>query len=239
MSTPDEALRLIRDLPESEILQRRQEALQLYQRLSRILRPAPYSLVEALDEAKEKIETFLKKPIDEAIARELHWEETDWRIVDIRLDKGNSPPTSKFRKGLGQRSLALQFEDWEIRNHQTSRIQWLLNDTDASADVGDGYISEFLAANSLPNKEWVRHAIKHGIKLALFERMTRMVGISALLFFCYSKFRGIRYHELGHLQQELATNGWVIDTATTCADWFDACQNAYNSTFTVTVACSR
>lgn len=86
----------------------------------------------------DRIATYLEKQPPEAVSGELTWQNEDPRVNDLLVHQGDPRPSNQvaLRSALSQRSLAIEFLQWEIENHRTSRVQELFNRLDSSAPHG-------------------------------------------------------------------------------------------------------
>ncbi len=114
--------------------------------------PSPRSsataqLIEALNEAEGQIKGFLSKSEFEATKDHLGREIGDPRLVDLKM--GNKPSHQViFRRGLCQRSLGLEYEQWELRNHRSSKISELMQHSPISNK--NGLIQAYLKSTDYP-----------------------------------------------------------------------------------------
>ena len=95
-------------------------------------------LLKALKNQLDKIATYLAKQPPDTVSGELTWQNKDPRVNDLLVLQGDPQPSSQvsLRRVLSQRSLAIEFLQWEIENHRTSRVQELFNRLDSSAPHG-------------------------------------------------------------------------------------------------------
>jgi len=111
-NTPDHILQAHRDLIKS-----------ICKKLNGSPRTAASSLLDALESARKTIEDYTRLPVDRAVVCPVDWADVDLRVRDIRLGATRHDTTTKFRKGLGEISLALEYHDWEMREFQCSRLK--------------------------------------------------------------------------------------------------------------------
>lgn len=188
-------------------------------------------LMQALDKAKDSIKEYLSRSEVEATRDVLQRRVEDPRVVDLKLGKKPSPEAT-FRKGLGQRSLALEFEQWELCVHKSSKVTELVKDLSLSQERRHGHIREYLQSNThrFQDRATTGKGIEHGIKLLVFERMFGARVISGILSFIYRRFRAVRYEELALLQGMMRHSQWLAELASSKAAWFDRCQGQYEGT---------
>lgn len=70
------------------------------------------SLSQALDSDSSQIKDFLSRSKFQATADNQKRMVENPRVVDLQLDKVRLSPEAKFRKGLSQRSLAIEYSQW-------------------------------------------------------------------------------------------------------------------------------
>lgn len=157
----------------------------------------------------------------------------DPRIDDLKLVKSNSSPCIKFRTVLGQRSLALEYIHWELQSFGTSKVIELVNNPKHSQHRKSGKVHQYLQANHgrFVNTETVRTGIERGIKLLVLENVADTVMTSAIMSFCATKFRLIKYNEMRSLATNLNNITWIETLTETKTDWFQRCQKHYDGQF--------
>jgi len=196
----------------------------------------PLSSIEkfmrGLSNALERIKTFLSQERREFFTSEAEWMAEDPRIVDIQIAGVTSKPTAnhKFRRGLSQRSLALEFDDWEINTHGISSTKERATNPSVQSIRKLGHITEFLEANPrrFHNLGAARDGIEHGIKLLVCEMLMGGIGVSAILIFRFSSLRALKYEELNDLKDAIEKQGSVKELAGQKADWLRQCQSEYD-----------
>ena len=190
---------------------------------------ATVQLIEALNEAEGQIKGFLSKSEFEATKDHLGRENGDPRLVDLKM--GNKPSHQAiYRKGLCQRSLGLEYEQWELRNHRSSKISELMQHSPISNK--NGLIQTYLKSTDYPFEyhPTISKGLEHGIKLLVFERMFGRKAISAILSFKYHRFRKVRFEDLAGLKAMMNESVWLTKLAEEKSNWLDGCQNMYDGT---------
>ncbi|KAL8668516.1 MAG: hypothetical protein Q9168_006856 [Polycauliona sp. 1 TL-2023] len=197
--------------------------------------PVAPSLIEdfvaGLDKDLERIEKLLSQVSHKAVTCEPTWMNDDPRVVDLQIAGGRqSSPTTKLRRGLSQRSLASEFDDWEKNTYGTSKVKERASNPLVEPSRKLGHIAEFLDNNKdrFHNIPAARAGIEHGIKLLISETLLVGVGFSAILVFQYSRFRKIKFEELDGLKDAIKDSDRIKKLAEQKADWFDHCQRDYN-----------
>lgn len=195
------------------------------------------SLIQALSDREQSISECLSSSscIDDFSSR---WTEEDPRINDIKFCSGNRSLPASFHRGLGQRSLADEYDKWEQKNYNTSRISELCKGLSA-ADDKNGHMSEFVKANPYRFKDEnsATHGIKHGIRLLVFERTYEYSGVSALLIPVYSLFRKVKYANYPSLKRLLEKVPRLNKLAEEKCSWLMNCQERYNGKVHCDKAC--
>ena len=191
-------------------------------------------LMDALHGARrsEKVFKYLSSGRDPLAQNGDDWVQEDPRVVDIRLCNRGCSLDACFRRGLGQRSLAIEFDEWEREVFGTSRVSGHSLDPEA-IDDNSGLINRFLAQNaiSFKNKESASHGIRDGIRLLVFERIYGHVGVSAILILLFTLFRDVKYGSFVALKHLLRKSGAWHDLAKDKSSWLTACQIRYDGKF--------
>ncbi|KAL9103211.1 MAG: hypothetical protein Q9163_001738 [Psora crenata] len=196
--------------------------------------PAPSSsvmgLVNALDEESARIIEFFSQSVVEAIGDAPRQVVDDPRIADLQ-DRGRSTLTAKFRKCLSQRTVAIEYIQWELHVYGSSRVRkvvgYLLNDQ----KPGNGHVKEYLERCYDDEHYPLRMSmITYGIKMLVFEQLVGAKPISAILCFKYNLFRMVKFEELDLLKEIFKSREWVMELLGQKIDWFQACQNQYDDT---------
>ncbi|KKY14411.1 hypothetical protein UCRPC4_g06753 [Phaeomoniella chlamydospora] len=216
------ALDTIENVSDETILSHREEIQKAFRKFRSILTPtSSLSVVMKLEAVKLEIKKYFKLSAEEAISLNIDWHTEDPRLLDIRLGHRQRSPRDSFRKGLGQRSFALQLNEWHLQKFGITKID------DPLQSKTNGRIGEFLKDHEIPCHNWIVHEIKHGLRLLKFERDLGIRGISACLFFVHSAFRSVKHKDFESLVFELEQSDW-IETAGEKTEWLDECQSRYN-----------
>ena len=181
----------------------------------------------------ETIEKSLSQVSQESVRDKPTWMTDDPRVVDLQIagDHRHLSSIAKFRRGLSQRSLAIEFDEWEQTTYRTSRIKERTMNLLVKPSRKLGHIAEFLKINKyrFQNRIAARTGIEHGIKLLVCETLLSGIGFSAILIFQYSRLRSIKFEELDGLKDALKDANKIKKLADQKADWLDHCQREYNS----------
>ena len=185
-------------------------------------------LIQALDADSSQIKDFLLRLQFETPGDKLGPIIEDPRIVDLQAENCRPSLKVRFRKGLSQRSLAIEFTEWEHRIYGWSRVGVLAGNLSISRR--DGHIAEYLQRNThrFKNQMAVRNGIQHGIKMLVCDKIRGKRAISAILCFKYRRLRAVKLEELAPLVTLMSQKGWIEELANQKADWLDECQRKYN-----------
>ena len=170
---------------------------------------APSSIenfVTGLNKDLESIEKLLSQVSHEAVTCEPTWMNDDPRVVDLQIADGRqSSPTIKLRRGLSQRSLTIEFDDWEKNAYETSKVKERASNPSVKPSRKLGHIAKFLDDNKnrFHNLSATRIGIEHEIKLLICETLLIEVGFSTILIFQYSRFRKVKFEELDCLKDAM------------------------------------
>ena len=186
-------------------------------------------LIEALNDAEDQIKGFLSKSKFEAMKDRLGRENGDPCLVDLKMCNKPSHQDT-FRKGLCQRSLGLEYEQWELRTHHSSKISGLIQRSTMLHK--DGLMQAYLKSTDYPFEyhSAIGKGLEHGIKMLAFERMFGRKAISGILSFKYNRFRQVRLEDLAALKARMIESAWLTKLADEKTDWLDGCQNEYDGT---------
>ena len=155
------------------------------------------------------------------------WMSNDPRLTDIQIAGSNKTSLeSRFRRGLGHRSLAEEFKRWENHRYGASRLQ-----KPVKPNKKFGHIKEYVRLNSYrfgDNDNTAYEGIKHGLKLLHCESLLGGIGFSVILVFHYDNLRHVRYPELKDLKEAIQRQDSVVEFVRQKSDWFGRCQSSYN-----------
>ena len=198
------------------------------------------ALIHALDKDQDKIQKYLNKSKVDAIEGKSSWTQEDPRVVDLQIGKKQTSLNLKFRKVLSRRSLAQEYDRWELEKYQTSRISQLVKDLSDSKERADGHIKEYVDANAhrFKNRDLAQQGIQCGIRLLVFERLLGESGSSAILCFSFYRFRSLNFPELDCLGQEVRETPWIWDLVKNKSGWLGSCQTYYDSIVDSRLSCN-
>jgi hypothetical protein len=185
------------------------------------------SLLDALKSSLEAIKEYTEKPVKEAVTCSVDLADVDPRVQDIWLGETKHGMKTKFRKGLGELSLATDMHKWELQEFGNSKLQITCNDPEKYRSI-PGRIDSFIAARHLPDDESIRKGLSHGTKLLLIDHLVGKSNASAmLLIFVFTKFREVNYPDMKTLADSLRKDSSIHNLAQKTAAWFQLCLNIY------------
>lgn len=189
-------------------------------------------LVTGLNEDLDKIEKSMLNLSVDAVNQEPEWMYDDPRLVDLQIagDGRQSSLMIKFRRGLSQRSLAIEFDDWGETTYGKSIVEERASNPSLAPSRRLGHIAKFLDVNRHRFHDILtaRIGIEHGIKLLTCERLLGGTGFSAIFMFRYTRIRKIKYEELAALKDKIEGSVSIKDLAKRKAEWIDHCQGLYD-----------
>lgn len=161
------------------------------------------------------------------------WKSGDPRVTDISIcsSPGNTHETG-LRRGLSQRSLAIEFDQWEKATFDMSRVNEISRNLELSAKR-TGHLDKFIQAKEFKDKEAENASmgIRHGIKWLVFESIYGYEGVSLVLMLVYSRFRDVKYEEFFQLKESLTDwKEFAIGKSSCLGEW----QKCYERTSTYT-----
>ncbi len=197
------------------------------------LRPRPKlssvnALLLELEKAKPHITQYLSQRSSVAVGKNA-WSRQDSRLVDLQMGESQRSSSILFRKLMSRRSLAKEYENWELKTHRTSRISLVATSLSESQKRKAGYLQEYTRLR-FENQKCVKGGIKAGIKLLAFERWVEKSGLSAILAFGFNRFFQLKYEDWIGLKKRLQETKWVWDLAETSSLWLENCQTYYDKT---------
>ena len=83
---------------------------------------------------------------------------------------------------------------------------------DQSLVFADGHITSFVDEHrTSTDKEISKKAVRHGIKMAVFERLCQTSAVSAVLSFACTRFRSVKSTDLSRLKVILNGSPWISE----------------------------
>ena len=156
----------------------------------------------------------------------------DVRVTDINIaGDSSSDELAPLRRMLSQRSLAIEFQEWELKNDYYSSVvkrAEFLDGHDSPGKLAD-YLrveGKKLAPN---NGQTLKKAIVYGSKLLVCESLFGEAGCSVLLMFQYSRFRAIKYKEFRELINTIKKQQNLNEIAYKGTNWLLKWQQVYDS----------
>lgn len=170
-----------------------------------------------------------------------------------RIDDLVNPARSleiNYRKGLRRRSLALEYERWELVTHRTSKVTDLLcylelkqiesnenllqtldqeQQKEKRKPRRNGYICSYVEDQpGFSDKRAVIKGIRNGIKILAFERLFKKPVVSAVISFAFGEFRDLRLEELPELKETLGNPSWISRILAEKESWYQRCFDKYD-----------
>lgn len=133
-----------------------------------------------------------------------------------------------FRRGLSQRSLAIQFNKWELVTYEMSEIRRQASHLSKEPARKLGYVVKFIKKHGFKKRSVIRLGIQHGIKLLICEKLLNKTEISAILIFKYTQFRSIKLPDLSDLENAIKNTIKIKELVSLNANWIDRCQKYYD-----------
>lgn len=180
-----------------------------------------------------------QKPESKAI-RKPYWEGMDVQLLDIQRVSQKSSYNGKFRCFLAERSLTLEFREWELEKYYKSWVDEIVRNP-MVVENKNGYMSEFLRLKGLRDgmlgakKDGIlMKALKNGQRTLVIERQNpKHHAISVILSFQSTHLWRILYHDIGIIQVILATNNYkdIAELAEEKSKSLDRIQSFYPHLF--------
>ena len=191
---------------------------------------APTSIQRLITEVNEDLKGIEKQILQVNYVKDepVGGKDIDSRIVDLQRGRANSS-IAKFRRGLSQRSLAIQFNEWELATYKTSEIRKRASRPAENPARKLGRIAKFLQKHRFRNGSAARHGIEHGMKLLICEKLLNGTGISAILIFKYAQLRILKFSDLSGLRAAIENATNIKELLNSNVDWIDRCQKCYDS----------
>ncbi|KAL9075441.1 MAG: hypothetical protein Q9157_004000 [Trypethelium eluteriae] len=120
------------------------------------------------------------------------------------INGAQKTPGSLFMKALAEWRLAQEYDEWEKKTHNSSRIDELVKDPRKSKETATGHVYDYVRTLpiSADSYELVREAIRHGIRLLVAEEMLKnsheldSPGIMICSAFAHTQFTRLDYVNL-------------------------------------------
>lgn len=224
-----EFARILGDTSEETIQDNKKLVRDVCKQLKKSLITPPSPLVQFLesDKTRKKIEEYIKQSAEQAVIRKTELKDLDIRLLDVEWAEAHRDDHTRFRKGLGERSLGLQYHEWERQTFQRSKLDDLCDGTE-NHNTGEGNIAKFIKAHGFPEKSYVKKAIRSGTRLLLLEHYTGTECASAVVSFAPTQFRDVNNPDLEDLAASLKENAWIASLMQNIAQWIKDCRAIYD-----------
>ncbi|KAL6716968.1 hypothetical protein ACLMJK_004881 [Lecanora helva] len=209
-----------------------------YEKLTTIDKPPEWRLLmQALDKNKKKIKQYFLSLMSAengaGYALKSQDEDEDPYIVDQTVSCGNNGHDfDPLRRVLSSKFLAHEYDRWQHRHYGVSKIEDLLHTGKTRHSRPSGSIPEFVQEyNKKKNVKVAAESVRRGIKLVLLEKIVK-VGhsmVSALVAYCWTHFRDLRYDEIKKLAAAIEKKDWIMKFAAQYSAWFEDCQKQHDA----------
>lgn len=184
--------------------------------------------ITEVDEDLEEIENQISQ-VNHVTDWSMQNEDDDPRVTDLpAAECRDYSSMATFRRGLSQRSLAIQFNKWELVTYEMSEIgrraSYLLKEPARKLE----HVAKFIKKHGFKKRSTIRLGIQHGMKLLICEKLLNGTGISAILIFRYIQFRLIKLSDLSGLENAIKNAIKIKELVSLNADWIDRCQKCYD-----------
>lgn len=121
------------------------------------------------------------------------------------IEDSKPSANTKFRRGLSQRFLAIEFANWKRKTYGIFILEERAINPLIELSRKLGYITEFLNVNTHRFHSLIaaRARIEYGLKLLISETLLNEIEYSTILIFRYDKFRAIKYAEFNDLKDAI------------------------------------
>ncbi|GBF61956.1 hypothetical protein TMEN_4477 [Trichophyton mentagrophytes] len=192
--------------------------------------PSTDGLLDIILKSHKKIHGCFEKSEEELTQRQ--WTQEDPRITDIRKVSGRPTNEEKYRSYLGERSLALEKEAWELKTYGISRVNAFVGNLAATSDEkGNGVIQEFIRFKGFSSESFIREGIMRGQKCLVNERLYPLrCGSSAIYSLRPDSFRRVPYPSLPALNDLLGNKKYqsICQLIQAKSDFLRRCQALYD-----------
>ncbi|KAI4161730.1 MAG: hypothetical protein L6R39_000023 [Caloplaca ligustica] len=192
--------------------------------------------LQSLRDAFEDMQVFVSTTEPDNITLNPPLRHIDVRVATIVALEGvhkddKISKTAPLLRGLSRRSLALEYESWEIRRTGTSQIKTRV---ETQRSVGrSGSMTDFLRENQsrfgTEYERTVRHAITDGNKIVVFERLLKEIGYLAILIILLNDYRKVKYADLEELICALRGQAFIKAFAEQSSSWMRRWITKYNA----------
>ncbi|PGG97176.1 hypothetical protein AJ79_09313 [Helicocarpus griseus UAMH5409] len=201
-------------------------------RLMKTIKRKEGSTVMELAETNfERIEVFFQKPEKEVVGNP-YWVGVDVRVLDIQRFSRRKTYQDAFRCYLAERSLALEFEAWEKKNYQTSRVDEIVKNPSVAENKTGGHLAEFLTSKRQNDGcEVPPDGLKNGQKYLVIERQNpeHRAIVAILSLHSASRVRNTSFNDLEIIRSMLAADKYknITRLAKDKSEYLDRAQSLY------------
>lgn len=189
-------------------------------------------LLGRLRDSLQRCDSFFSSQSRHGTLARGDWQGEDSRIVDLLFagTAHRNSDVSKFRKCLAELSLAKDFDEWERATYNTSKLAALIQNPCIA--IRDDHIQKFTEERNFRNKDTASTGIRHGLRLMIIQKLTKTVGMAALLAFVPHSLSRLKKDEIVPFTTRLRypSANEITDLASYWSGWFTNCIAAYEST---------
>ncbi|OJD24651.1 hypothetical protein ACJ73_03987 [Blastomyces percursus] len=194
----------------------------------------PQQLLDKIQENLEKIVKFFTNNsanIIESVLAPLAVE--DDRLHDIKTIVGKSKPTlnDRYIQCLAQRSLALEYNQWDLKRHQAggTRLDDVSkNASSAKSKKNGGFTFYVKYVRRFDDSQTAYKALKRGVRQLMTEGKCEFAGIEVVIPFTYRYFDALSYDELHTFVLLLQQKTEILHTLKQASSWVEDSQSIYN-----------
>lgn len=188
-------------------------------------------LVQEVKDDFDKVEGFVSRTDpQESDFLPLHDEGTDARVADLMLiNKSAKKDMDRFRRGLIQRSLAMEYKAWHVKNKGWCEIDHRARDLTVPLQDGiSAFCREEVTDFEGFDKGILQTALRHGVKLLVWEQVSGGIGYTLILMLWYTQCRETTYPALRELCRAFQEEEEISQFARRNEDWLREWQQKYD-----------
>ncbi|OJD15294.1 hypothetical protein AJ78_04443 [Emergomyces pasteurianus Ep9510] len=190
----------------------------------------PQQLLQKIQKKLDDISQFSKNSSQDIVEGFFeHLQSEDPRIGHIKSITGKNKPTpeERFIQYLAQRSLALEFNQWEnnVQGEGNTRLDDLSRML-SSANDKNGNFTLYVERFSDPKSAY--QALRRGTKQLVLEKMCKTSGLGVAVPFAYGFFDALTYENIHDFPPLLNGQPNILHTLQNASSWVEASQSVYN-----------
>ncbi|OAT13733.1 hypothetical protein BDBG_08872 [Blastomyces gilchristii SLH14081] len=194
----------------------------------------PRQLLDKIQENLEKIVKFFNHGSSDIIASFLaSLAVEDDRLCDIKSIVGKNKPShnDRYIQCLAQRSLALEYNQWELERQQAggTRLDGVSKNASSARNKRGGNFTYYVQhVRQFDDSQTAYKALKRGIKQLMTEDKCGFPGIEVAIPFTYQYFDTLSYNELHTFASLLRQKMGILRTLKQASSWVEDGQSIYN-----------